>query len=50
MRENWVLESEIGNPKRKEKIKSNVVASQDIAGLETIKVLLSMGEKMSPWT
>lgn len=50
MREDKVMKSEIGNPKRKEKIKRNVTAFvmlqlQEIACLEAIKVLLSMEGK-----
>lgn len=45
VRENWVIESEIGNPKRKEEISNNTRASEETAGWETIKILLSMGGK-----
>lgn len=45
MREDKIIGSEIGNPKRREKIKKNVTASEDTAGLESIKILLNMGGK-----
>lgn len=47
VREDKVIECDTGNPKKKEKIKKNVIASQQIAGRETTKIILSMGISVS---
>lgn len=44
MREDKVIKGGIVNPKKKEKqIKKIVIASQEIVGIETMKICLRMG-------